>query len=324
MSRSAPEDTYRLLRQVNLNHLFYFWAVGQSGSITRAAARLGVAQPGVTNQLLALESRLGAQLVERSSRGASLTPAGHAAMRFAEEVVAICSALVRAMPLKGTLEERPFVVGTVDSVPKIVVRSILHPLISGDQPSRIICREWRLDRLLSELSLHRLDAVITDLPLLAREGTPLETYAAGSSAIDLYAAPTLARRFRRGFPACIRSAPMLLPYEGTSLRSSIERWFSLHKLRPTIAMETDDRALLHHFAEAGHGLLPVATITAADVARQFRLKRIGPLTNVREDYFVTTFHRPSEHPALQALRDSLASLKPSRQRRRHVEKRCRK
>jgi LysR family transcriptional regulator, transcriptional activator of nhaA len=312
MHRSSSDETYRLLRQVNLNHLFYFWAVGQSGSITAAAARLGVAQPGVTNQLLALENRLGAQLVERSSRGVTLTPAGQVALRFAEEIVAICTGLVRALPLKGTQEERPFVVGTVDSVPKIVVRSILRPLTSGDQPPRIICREWRLDRLLSELSLHRLDAVITDLPLPAPEGTALETYVAGSSAIDFYAAPPLARRFRRDFPACIRVAPLLLPYEGTPLRTSIDRWLSLHKMRPTIAMETDDRALLHHFAETGHGVLPVAAITAADVARQFRLERVGPLKNVREEYFVTTFHRPNEHHALQDLRDSLASLKPPR------------
>jgi LysR family transcriptional regulator, transcriptional activator of nhaA len=239
-------------------------------------------------------------------------------MRFAEEVVAICSELVRSLPLKGSPEERPFVVGTVDTVPKLVVRSILRPLTSGKEPPRIICREWRIDRLLAELSLHRLDAVITDLPLPVPEGTMLETYAAGSSDIDLYAAPSLARRFRRGFPGCIRSASMLLPYEGTSLRSSIDRWFSLHELRPKIAMETDDRALLHHFAEAGHGLLPFATITAEDVARQFRLERIGPLKNVREEYFVTTFHRPSEHPALQNLRDSLASLKPSRSKRQRV------
>jgi LysR family transcriptional activator of nhaA len=276
---------------------------------------LGVAQPGVTSQLQTLEQRLGTRLVERGPRGASLTPAGHAAMRFAEEIVAICSDLVRSLPLKGSEDERPIVIGTVDSVPKVVVRSILKPITSAEQPPRIICREWRIDRLLSELSLHRLDAVISDMPLPAAEGTALETYAAGSSGVDLYATAPLARRFRRGFPASIRSAPMLFPYEGTPLRSSIDRWFLLHDLEPDIAVETDDRALLHHFAEAGEGLLPVATITAADIARQFRLERIGPLKNVREEYYLTTFHRPSEHPALKALRLSLSFVKASRRGR---------
>jgi LysR family transcriptional regulator, transcriptional activator of nhaA len=219
------------------------------------------------------------------------------------------------VPLKGTVEERPFVLGTVDSVPKVVVRSILRPLTAGDQPARIICREWRIDRLLSELSLHRLDAVITDSPLPVPDGTTLETYTAASSSIDLYARPTLARRARRDFPRSVGSAPVILPTEGTPLRASIDRWLSLHKLRPVIAVESDDRALLHHFAEAGHGLLPVATITAADIARQFGLERVGPLHNVHEEYYVTTFQRRKEHSAMTALRQSLAALKPSRRGR---------
>ena len=89
MPKPSTVDNYRLLRQVNLNHLFYFWAVGQSGSITAAAARLGIAQPGVTNQLVALENRLGARLVERSSRGVSLTSEGQVAMRFAFEYLMV-------------------------------------------------------------------------------------------------------------------------------------------------------------------------------------------------------------------------------------------
>ncbi|QDT52375.1 Transcriptional activator protein NhaR [Caulifigura coniformis] len=307
MERLSSDDPYQLLRQINLNHLFYFWAVGQSGSITRAAARLGIAQPGVTNQIQSLERRLGARLIQRGSRGVTLTHAGHNVMRFAEEVVAICSDLARSLPLKVATEERPFVVGTVDSVPKVVVRSILKSVLSGDPPPQLICREWRIDRLLSELSLHRLDAVISDVPLPVPEGTPLETYAAGSSTIDIYAAPQLARQFSRGFPGCLHSAAMLLPYKGTSLRTSIDRWFALHRLEPRIAVETDDRALLHHFAESGLGLLPVATITAPDISRQFRLERIGSLRNVYEEYFVTTFHRPNEHSALDTLRQSLAA-----------------
>lgn len=80
-------DAFGLLRQVNLNHLMYFWAVGQAGSVSAAAERLGVAQPGVTSQLRTLEQRLGARLVDRGPRGVTLTPEGRVAMRFAEEVV---------------------------------------------------------------------------------------------------------------------------------------------------------------------------------------------------------------------------------------------
>jgi LysR family transcriptional regulator, low CO2-responsive transcriptional regulator len=58
------------------------------GSVTRAAARLGVAQPVVTAHLRSLESRLGAKLVQRDGRGIALTHAGEIAHRWASQVVA--------------------------------------------------------------------------------------------------------------------------------------------------------------------------------------------------------------------------------------------
>lgn len=59
-----------------------------AGSVTRAAARLGVAQPVVTAHLRSLESRLGAKLVQRDGRGIALTHAGEIAHRWASQVVA--------------------------------------------------------------------------------------------------------------------------------------------------------------------------------------------------------------------------------------------
>lgn len=307
MTRTINEqDAFQLLRRVNLNHLLYFWAVGQAGSITAASERLGVAQPGVTMQLQTLERRLGAQLVERGPRGVSLTPAGQVAMRYAEEVVGICSELVRALPLKGSIEERPFVIGTVDSVPKIVVRSILKNITALEHPPRLVCREWRMDQLMSELSLHRLDVVITDVPLTTDGGSGLRCTTAATSAIDLYASPSLARRYRRGFPESVREAPFVLPSAVTTLRSSIDRWFALPGIQPRIAIESDDRALLHHFAEAGLGVVPVAAITAREVARQFTLERIGSLANVHEEYYVVMMARKNEHSAVSTLMRTLA------------------
>src|SRR5262245_59439517 len=107
MKSITKSDPCRLLRQVNLNHLLYFWAVGQTGSVTAAAERLGISQPGVTKQLRLLEHRLGAQLLERGPRGVHLTDNGRMAMRYAEEVVGVCSELVRSTPLKATEAQRP-------------------------------------------------------------------------------------------------------------------------------------------------------------------------------------------------------------------------
>ena len=53
-----------------------FAAVAESGSFTAAARKLGVGQPATSHAVARLESALGVQLLERSTRGLTMTAAG--------------------------------------------------------------------------------------------------------------------------------------------------------------------------------------------------------------------------------------------------------
>lgn len=61
---------------MELRHLRYFLAVAETLSFTKAAAELRVAQPALSRQVRDLEEELGVQLLNRSPRGATLTPEG--------------------------------------------------------------------------------------------------------------------------------------------------------------------------------------------------------------------------------------------------------
>ncbi|MEU6389405.1 LysR family transcriptional regulator [Streptomyces sp. NPDC046939] len=63
---------------MSLRQFEYFVAVAEEGSLSRAAARLCIAQPSLSQQLKALERRVGGPLFERLPRGMQLTPAGRA------------------------------------------------------------------------------------------------------------------------------------------------------------------------------------------------------------------------------------------------------
>ena len=69
-------------------HLDYFVAVAEEGQITRAAARLHVAQPALSQAMAQLEGELGVTLLQRHSRGVTLTPAGEAFLPKARAAVA--------------------------------------------------------------------------------------------------------------------------------------------------------------------------------------------------------------------------------------------
>ena len=71
---------------MEMRHLTYFVAIAEEGNVTRAAVRLGMQQPPLSQQLRALERELGTALFQRLPRGMALTPAGAV---FLEEARAI-------------------------------------------------------------------------------------------------------------------------------------------------------------------------------------------------------------------------------------------
>jgi DNA-binding transcriptional LysR family regulator len=78
---------------MELRQLRYFMTVAEEGSFSRAAGRLHVSQPPLSTQIKGLEDELGVQLLERSNRGVSLTPAG---LVFFEEVRTVLARLEHA------------------------------------------------------------------------------------------------------------------------------------------------------------------------------------------------------------------------------------
>ena len=71
---------------MDIKQLRYFIAIAEEGSLSAAAQRVNVAQPSLSQHVLSLERELDVKLLERSSRGVSLTQSGEVLLSHAREI----------------------------------------------------------------------------------------------------------------------------------------------------------------------------------------------------------------------------------------------
>ncbi|MEO1766305.1 transcriptional activator NhaR [Thiobacter aerophilum] len=294
---------------INLRHLYYFWTVAKTGSVAAAAERLHLAPQTVSTQVKLLEDSLGTPLLQPAGRRLKLTPAGSRAAAYADEIFALAEALKTSLRNSGEFAQ-PLRVGISDAVPKNVAYRLLAPVTELAEPVRLVCQEGKLDRLLAELALHRLDVVVADRMLPSTVRVKGYNHRLGESQLAFFAAAPLARSCRR-FPACLDGAPMLLPGEDSASRLRLQEWFEAQGVRPRIVGEFDDAALMKAFGEAGRGIFPAPAVLAAEVQAQYKVKEIGRAKGVNEAYYAITAERRISHPALrlvtEAARDRLFS-----------------
>jgi len=150
---------------MDLRRLRYFVAVAEEGSFNRAAQRLHIAQPPLSNQIKQLEEELGVLLFERTSRGVRMTEAGDLLLEEARRIFVEVDQTVRIVRRVGHGEVGRLVLGFVPSASNEVLPPILRTFRQRFPEVELFLREMRPNRIVQLLHEKQIDAGFLYLPL---------------------------------------------------------------------------------------------------------------------------------------------------------------
>jgi DNA-binding transcriptional LysR family regulator len=149
---------------MELRHLRYFVAVAEELHFRKAAERLHVAQPAVSEQIRKLEQELGVTLFNRTQRSVALTSAGVALLEEARHVLRHAEVAQQAARNAGDRASTRLRIGYLpDSLPASVPRALRN--LAGSAPAvEVDMTTGTSLRLIEDLRAGRLDAIVTTLP----------------------------------------------------------------------------------------------------------------------------------------------------------------
>ncbi len=290
--------------QLNPKHLRYFWMVASHGTIAQASELLHLTPQTISGQLRELEEQIGSKLFRKVGRNLVLTDTGRLVFSYADEMFRLGNELQDVLAGRAPGSALTLNVGVAMVVPKLVAYRVLEPVLSMEDPVRMVCHEAPLVDLLGDLSVHKLDLVLADSPINPALNIRAFNHILGESGISFFAAPSKARRYAARFPGSLDGAPFLMPSAGSALRRALELWFEGNEIRPTVVAEFEDRALMKAFGEADAGVFTSPTAIEDDVLDKYGVRVIGRTTDVTERFYAISAERRIKHPAVSVITES--------------------
>ena len=241
---------------MELRHLRYFVTVAEELHFTRAALRLNIAQPPLSQQIRALETELGVQLFLRTRRSVALTDAGHALLARARDLLAVTLALPQELQRVARGETGLLRIGFSATLP---LTRVLRDVVADHRRARpdvaLNLREMHLQLQFDSLRRGELDVGLVRYNERAPEGIRLEVLRRDPLRLVLPASHRFARRKSVAIAECRDEAFIGFPGDaGTGTGPLLKRLCTQAGFEPRIAQEAREATTQIGLVAAGLGI----------------------------------------------------------------------
>ena len=287
------------MSRLNYHHLHYFWAVAKDGNLTRTAEQLHVSQSALSTQIKQLEDQLGQALFTRASRALQLTEAGRVALTYADTIFETGNELTALLRDGKQLARQVLRIGGVATLSRNFQENFVKPLIKR-KDVELVLQSGSLDDLLTRLSVHNLDVVLSNRKVHADSQHPWRCRRIARQPVSLVGKPLGKGKVFR-FPQQLAEEPLLLPGRDSDIRAGFDVLCDQLGLRYQVLAEVDDMAMLRLLArDSGHVAL-VPSIVVQDELRSGKLQEYCVVPNLHENFYALTVQRHFEPPLLKTL-----------------------
>lgn len=283
---------------LNYNHLRYFWAVAHDGNLTRTAQRLNLTQSALSVQIRKLEERIGHALFERRGRQLHLTEAGRITLDHADAIFATGEELIDTLRNTGVARQA-LRVGALATLSRNFQMAFLSPVL-GRPDVELILRSGSAAELLQLLGALSLDVVLINHAPARDSVNRLVVHRLAERSVSLIG--TRARLRRKGsLEDRLRSHPVIVPTAGSSIRMGFDALVARLGIRPQIAAEVEDMAMMRLLAREDLGLAVLPPIVVKDELDDGRLIEAEQLSGIVETFYAVTIERRFPNPVLTKL-----------------------
>lgn len=289
------------MKRLDYTQLRCFKAVANYADVAVAAQALKMPAGVVGTHLRAFERELGHALFQQDPQGLVVTGFGRSILTYAEEIFGAEERLLGYAAGDADAEHEQFIVGLPDVIPKLVAHELLRPALERATEFQLVCREGKLDGLLAEMALHKVDLILSDCPASPSREAPVHSQWLGQCGVEIFGNAEIVKPLRDGFPGSLNGAPMLLPARRTAAREKFDLWCANRSCKPRVVAEFDDTALLKVAGRGGYGLFPAPSAVADQICQQYQVEPLGRLDGVKEEYFAISLERRLKHPLVEGI-----------------------